>query len=178
MPIIQTAYGPVDQDGLEDLRGEFDTTALLRAVDAVDRARGQLEELRENLLEMHGVTMHLVNGDSMASPDSADVHELTEMLESGAYDVIEAMEAIHAITDQLEQTEREWELESRRYKEQLATSRQEEPEDDGRVVALENEIEQLRLQMEEKDRLIAREYQDKASFIGRYETMERQLYEL
>ena len=100
MPIIQTAYGPVDQDGLEDLRGEFDTTALLRAVDAVDRARGQLEELRENLLEMHGVTMHLVNGDSMASPDSADVHELTEMLESGAYDVIEAMEAIHAITDQ------------------------------------------------------------------------------
>lgn len=62
--------GGVDATRLQMLRATFDTTHLLRAVDDLDTVRAVLadpDELRADLLRLHGMAHTLVNGGAIAA---------------------------------------------------------------------------------------------------------------
>jgi hypothetical protein len=45
----------VDGQALEKLQDSFDTTELLRAVDAIDQVRYRDDDLRQDMLNLHGM---------------------------------------------------------------------------------------------------------------------------
>lgn len=62
--------GGVNALGLQKLRATFDTTHLLHAVDDIDIVRAVLadpDELRDDLLRLHGMTHALINGGAIAT---------------------------------------------------------------------------------------------------------------
>ncbi len=62
--------GGVDARGLQQLRTTFDTTHLLRAVDDLDTVRAILadpDELRADLLRLHGMAHTLINGGAVSA---------------------------------------------------------------------------------------------------------------
>src|SRR3546814_255654 len=66
--------GGVDAIGLQQLRTTFDTTQLLRAVDDLDTICALVadpDELRTDLLRLHGMAHALINGGAI-SQTSAD----------------------------------------------------------------------------------------------------------
>lgn len=103
MPTIETPYGIVDREVLEEFIENFDTHKIMTALDAVDRVRAQMDELRENLLLMHDVMTDLVNGASHASSgDSIDVLDLSEEISSPSHDLTEAGELVWGISREIE----------------------------------------------------------------------------
>ncbi|NMW22944.1 transposase [Rhodanobacter denitrificans] len=69
-PGATSPLGGVDATRLQTLRATFDTTHLLRAVDDLDTVRAVLadpDELRADLLRLHGMTHTLVNGGAIAA---------------------------------------------------------------------------------------------------------------
>jgi hypothetical protein len=47
--IVKTSFGAVDGQALEKLQDSFDTTELLRAVDAIDQVRYRDDDLRQDM---------------------------------------------------------------------------------------------------------------------------------
>ena len=84
--VIQTPYGEIRAEGLEELQSSFDTRGLLGAVEMIDRFCAQWKkELRESLIEVHGMTHTILNG----APLSAAPGE--ESLPAAAYSVGEEL---------------------------------------------------------------------------------------
>lgn len=66
---IVTAYGRLDRAALVRAQSNYDKTALLSAVDELDRilarVRGQ-DGLRDNLLQLHGMAHVVINGAGLS----------------------------------------------------------------------------------------------------------------
>ena len=101
--VIQTPYGEVRAEGLEELQSSFDTRELLRAVEEIDGFCAQWKkELRDGLLEVHGMAHTVLNGAPLSgAPDD-------ESLPVAAYSVgeefrewRESLAAAIALLDQL-----------------------------------------------------------------------------
>jgi len=66
--VIQTPYGEVRAEGLQQLQASFDTRQLLTAVDDADRFCAQWKsELRVELLRLHAMAHTVINGAPLAS---------------------------------------------------------------------------------------------------------------
>lgn len=76
----------VDAIGLQKLRATFDTTHLLRAVDDLDTVRAALadpDELRADLLRLHGMAHTLVNEGAIAATSADEtIAELAANIEA------------------------------------------------------------------------------------------------
>ncbi len=86
--------GGVDVIGLQELRATFDTTDLLRAVDELDTVRAALadpDELRADLLRLHGMAHNLINGGALSA---TSVDETIAELAAGIEAELESMSAL------------------------------------------------------------------------------------
>ena len=66
---IVTAYGRLDRAALARAQSNYDTTALLSAVDELDRILGRVrgqDGLRDNLLQLHGMAHVVINGAGLS----------------------------------------------------------------------------------------------------------------
>jgi hypothetical protein len=61
-----TRYGKVNSAVLEELRESFDTRRILDAVDKIDDIRCRIDDIRDELLKLHGMAHDLIND---AGPD-------------------------------------------------------------------------------------------------------------
>ncbi len=71
---VKTPYGHVDAAALAQLRGTFDTTGLLRAIDQLDELRTEHldpDGLRASLLRLHAM-LHTVLNEAPLSVATAD----------------------------------------------------------------------------------------------------------
>lgn len=62
---VMTAYGRLDEAALLEVQNQYDTSALLRMVDDIDKlflAAGNRGGLRDMLLRLHGMAHSVVNG--------------------------------------------------------------------------------------------------------------------
>ena len=100
MAVTETLFGHVDSAALEKLRDEFDTMQILDAVDRLDQARYQMETLRNELLALHGMAAHILNDNFIngEKTDAENIHQLVEVVDNGAYEMIEAAEIIQTCT--------------------------------------------------------------------------------
>ena len=65
---IPTRYGPVRQDALARLQWSFDTSRLLGAADQADQfCSPWREDLRSDLLALHGMAHTVINGAPLTS---------------------------------------------------------------------------------------------------------------
>jgi len=115
MDVKETRFGVVDRDGLEELSDEFDTMQLLNVLDDLDKVRDRIDGFRANLLALHGMATHVLNGAPAMDQavEAEDIHELVEIVDSEAFDMIEAAESIQALTRQLEKLDSEAALAAR-----------------------------------------------------------------
>lgn len=101
---VKTRFGVLDRKVLEDLRDRYDTWALLDAIDAVDQVRYRGDEMRENLMAVHGMAMNLIN-DNHAAPGGRvpdiSIDELADQLTGDLLDCIKflkkAYEAVYPL---------------------------------------------------------------------------------
>lgn len=66
---VVTAYGRLDRAALTRAQSDYDTSALLSAVDQLDRAVGHLrgpDGLRDTLLRLHGMAHAVINGAGLS----------------------------------------------------------------------------------------------------------------
>jgi hypothetical protein len=88
---VKTRFGSVDRKALDRLRGSYDTTVLLTAVDAIDQVRYCDDDLRESTLAVHGMAMNLIN-DNYAAPGGAVPDEpIWEVADRIAGDLLECI---------------------------------------------------------------------------------------
>ena len=101
MTTTKTRFGYVDAAALEKLREEFDTWQFLTAIDKLDQLRYQIDDMRDQLMALHGMASYLINDNfhMTVKTDASDVHDLTELVGSGADDMLEAAEIIQTCTD-------------------------------------------------------------------------------
>jgi len=103
MPTIETPYGIVDREVLEEFTESFDAHKIMTALDAVDRVRAEMDELRENLFLLHDVMTDLVNGaDNASSGDQIDVLDLSEEINSPSHNLTEAGELVWTLTREID----------------------------------------------------------------------------
>ena len=90
---VKTEYGPVDQKALKTLQNSFDTMRLLHAVDAIDHMRGRIDQLRKNLLDLHGMAATIINDNHDCNHPSREepIWELAEMVTA---DIVEFEEGL------------------------------------------------------------------------------------
>ena len=62
--IFNTTYGHINRMGLEELQGTYESYSLLRAVESVDQVRYCIDNIRNDLLKLHGPIFALVEGGS------------------------------------------------------------------------------------------------------------------
>lgn len=94
--LISTAYGNLDRDALEEVRGSFDTTTLLQSIDELNALIHELTDedgLRDRLLRLHAMAHTIINGAPLAArvgPDS--LPELAEEISSELLEMVEMLE--------------------------------------------------------------------------------------
>ena len=100
---IQTPYGPVREAALEQLQSTFETSRLLSAVDVVDRFCFQWrEELRRDLLALHGMAHTVINGAPLTEPAADET--LTEIAASLSFtsdDAIDSLRRVARLLDKI-----------------------------------------------------------------------------
>lgn len=103
MAVTKTPVGYVDSDALDRLRSDFDTAQFFSALDRLDRVRAEVDELRENLMALHSMAAYIINDNTYMDTTSAaeDIHELAEIVDSGAFEMVEAAELIQQCTEAL-----------------------------------------------------------------------------
>lgn len=101
MTTTKTRFGHVDAPALQKLREEFDTWQFLTAIDKLDQLRYQIDDMRDQLMALHGMASYLINDNfhMTVKTDASDIHDLTELVGSGADDMFEAAEIIQTCTD-------------------------------------------------------------------------------
>ena len=114
--IVKTSFGAVDGRALEKLQESFDTMGLLRGVDAIDQVRYRDEELRQDMLKLHGMAHNLINhdyGSGMRGDES--IGELAWRLTGEIRDCIayleQAYKAVKPLESLLIDPDDEWEEE-------------------------------------------------------------------
>ena len=75
--IVKTSFGAVDGQALEKLQDSFDTTELLRAVDAIDQVRYRGDDLRQDMLDLHGMAHNLINQDYSSGTPRDEIYRRT-----------------------------------------------------------------------------------------------------
>jgi hypothetical protein len=100
---IKTPFGILDRKVLEDLRGSYDTWALLAAVDAVDQVRYRDDEIREGIQALHGMAMYVINDNfSAGTPGEETIDELADRLAGDILDAIKHLEKAYAVVQPLQ----------------------------------------------------------------------------
>jgi len=122
MPVTKTPVGYVDSDALDRLRSDFDTAQFFSAIDRLDRVRAEVDELRENLMALHSMAAYIINDNTDMDITSAaeDIHELAEIVDSGALEMVEAAELIQQCTDALRTLDSDEVIDAREYGEDSA----------------------------------------------------------
>ena len=104
---VQTAYGRMDRNSLEEVRSSFDTSALLRMVDdltAMANTFGNRDGLRLTLLKLHGMAHTVINDAGMSVPTDED--SLPELASDVIAEIRSVIEDLNTWIKQLEPLER------------------------------------------------------------------------
>jgi hypothetical protein len=92
---IVTAHGRLDRAALTRAQTSYDTTALLSAVEELDkivgRARGQ-DGLRDMLLRLHGMAHAVINGAGLSVPPSQE--SLPELAFDATAEILRAISTL------------------------------------------------------------------------------------
>jgi hypothetical protein len=101
--VIQSPYGDVRAEALEELQSSFDTCGLLQAADQLDRFCAQWKkELRDDLLAVHGMAHTLINGAPLSrAPGKESFPEMAYSLAEEFRDWRDSLEAAIALLDQI-----------------------------------------------------------------------------
>jgi hypothetical protein len=96
----------ITDDELQHLAENFETTALLTAVDRIDLVRGRLKddglappEIRDDLLKLHGMAMDVVNNGFVRR--APEMFALADDLSGQVFDLIEALQQVQDTLDKL-----------------------------------------------------------------------------
>ncbi|MEW6735807.1 MAG: Tn3 family transposase post-transcriptional regulator TnpC [Acidobacteriota bacterium] len=103
-PNIKTKYGTVNRKVLERLQNNFDTMQILYAIDAIDQIRYRIcepDQIRDQLLNLHGMAHCLINGDHSATVrgNPGEIWELADELES---EISEFASSLRGVADMLD----------------------------------------------------------------------------
>ena len=102
--LIQTPYGEMCAERLEQLQSCFDTRQLLKAGDVLDqRCAVWKKELRDDLLAVHGMAHTVINGAALARARVPGTESLPEAAYSLAEDFREWREALDKVLGLLDQ---------------------------------------------------------------------------
>jgi hypothetical protein len=78
---VRTQYGSVDADILDKLKVSYDTKCLLAAVDALDRMKSTITDVREKLLCLHGMADAVINDGLLSGVSNDDaIYEVAERI--------------------------------------------------------------------------------------------------
>ena len=101
--LIRTPYGEVRAEGLEELQSNFDTRGLLNAAEDLDRFCARWKrELRDGLLEVHGMAHTVINGAPLSrAPGKESLPELAYSLGDEFRDWRDEIETAIALLDQI-----------------------------------------------------------------------------
>jgi hypothetical protein len=101
--LIRTAYGEVRAEGLEELQSSFDTRGLLKAAEELDCFCAQWKrELRDSLLEVHGMAHTVINGAPLSrAPGKESLPEAAYSLGEELREWREPLDAAIALLDQI-----------------------------------------------------------------------------
>jgi hypothetical protein len=103
---IKSPFGILDRKVLEDLRGSYDTWALLDAIDAVDQVRYCDDEIRQGIQALHGMATYIINDNHNVSnagtPGEETIDELAWRLTGQLQECIEHLEKARRAIQPLE----------------------------------------------------------------------------
>jgi hypothetical protein len=101
--LTRTPYGQVRKVVLERLQQSFDTRELLATVDEIDRFCAQwTEELRSDLLRLHGMAHCVINDAPLTQPASKEtLAEMAASLSLAFEDAAKSLRSLPGILDQL-----------------------------------------------------------------------------
>lgn len=104
---VVTPYGRLDEAALLEAQNQYDTSALLRIVDDVDRlfsAAGDQGGLRNMLLRLHGMAHSVINGAGLTvSTEGETLPELAGEFIGEVQEMISQMQCWIKETEPLEQ---------------------------------------------------------------------------
>lgn len=165
-PELPSEGETVDTAELEHRLGEV-TAGLTEKNRLVERLKQALEETEGELRR----------SAEMRNSYQARTERLEEALRAAESRNTALEREIQALSDDLEEAERARENEARHLREQM--HRGGSPGRDAQAESeLRRRVADLEAEMREKDQLIQTEYQSKASLLSRYESLEREHYEL
>ncbi len=87
---VDTAYGTVNRQALDELQNSFDTTKLEDVVNTIDRLRGQmhdLDELREKALLLWTMAAVVINDGPSSISGDGNISDLAIEVEDKLSDV-------------------------------------------------------------------------------------------
>jgi hypothetical protein len=88
---------------LEKLQDTFDTTGLLRAVDAIDQVRYRDDDLRRDMLTLHAMAHNLINQNySSGMPKDQSIGELAHCLTGDILECIAHLQQAYEAVKPLE----------------------------------------------------------------------------
>lgn len=98
--------GLVNSEVLEDLRQSFDTMEILDAVDLIDEIRASIcnpEDMRFDLLRLHGQAHALINGDysNSSGKEGYAIWELADELETEIGEWSDKLRKVSVMLDKL-----------------------------------------------------------------------------
>ena len=100
--LIQTPYGMVRLRALEALQSSFDTTALLKTIDDIDRFSMQSkQELRDDMLRVHAMAHTVINEAPLSCPPGDE--PLEEMAASIAEELQDCGNSLRSVIAMLKQ---------------------------------------------------------------------------
>ena len=94
-----TRYGLVNGKVLDELYQSFDTMRILEAVDIIDEIRYRIcepDQMRQDLLKLHGMAHTLINGAEMTVSADADssIWELADDLDMEIFEWVPKLERV------------------------------------------------------------------------------------
>lgn len=98
--------GLVNSEVLEELRQSFDTVEILDAVDLIDEIRASIcnpEDMRFDLLRLHGQAHTLINGDysNSSGKEGYTIWELADELETEIGEWSDKLRKVSVMLDKL-----------------------------------------------------------------------------
>lgn len=94
--LVKTEVGYIERQSLDDLRDDFDTLSLLGCIEVVEKLRGEITRLHRELTGLHSMACRAIWNDKMypLSGSGDDIHQQAEIVDSAAFELIEAGEKI------------------------------------------------------------------------------------
>lgn len=101
MTTINTRYGEVDADVLDELRLSFDTHLVLEAISKIDQIRAEINAIRDALLRLHGMAQDLINETGHATALGDRYEGIWDMADSLSATMIDWPEDIETVQEML-----------------------------------------------------------------------------